>query len=440
MTSSFCALRAGTRPIWLVVAALALAVLAPEVAHAGAGDPSRSDVSWNTYRPAGWSAGSVATSTGYSRPGGSQRVREVQKRLNRLGYGAGEVDGLFGPLTQAAVQAFQADSELAVDGIVGPQTLRGLRTRTSQNARLLKVGTGYARAGGSERVREIQSRLNRLGFDAGEVDGLYGPRTEFAVVSYQADKSLPVDGVVGPQTQLALTGSSQRPTSDSGGTQQTKGEQPRAGTRPDADATRPLAQEDSGGGQWWTPVLWVAAALALIALVAVLLRALAPRLRRIRSARQAAQKQPPAPGAAGIQTERAGGPVTAAAVEKEEEPPPATLRWLVARISLAKGPEEPHVIHVGPELIAESDQRSWETGVLDDHGRPFAIAREDFESSLRHLIVSEGLPRLAEILRKDGLDLSAHDLESMPLVVELTGDLRKRLGEVQPTASRGGPR
>jgi peptidoglycan hydrolase-like protein with peptidoglycan-binding domain len=299
------------------------------------------------------------------------------------------------------------------------------------------------RAGGSQRVREIQSRLNRLGFHAGEVDGLFGPITEFAVVAYQADKSLPVDGIVGPQTELALTGFAQRaPGSD--GTRQAKGEQPSGRTRQNAGADRPRPRtwEASGDGNSWTPVLWVAAVLlALAASAAVLLRALAPRLTRIRSARRAArtQRKVSAPGAAGLQTTRAGGPVTATAIEKEETDaaeaaPPPTLEWLVARIRLVEGPEEEaQLIHIGPELIAEGDKRSWKTGLLDDQGIPFAIASEvDFESCLRDVIVSEGLPRLVEILRKDGLDLSKDDLESMPLVVELSADLRERLALGQP--------
>ena len=54
--------------------------------------------------PKGWSARSVGLGSGYSRPGGSDRVREVQRRLTRLGYRPGPVDGLFGPRTRAATR------------------------------------------------------------------------------------------------------------------------------------------------------------------------------------------------------------------------------------------------------------------------------------------------------------------------------------------------
>jgi len=54
-------------------------------------------------------------------------VRELQELLVLWGYYApAPVDGIFGPLTQSAVMAFQRDQEIAVDGIVGPITWNAL--------------------------------------------------------------------------------------------------------------------------------------------------------------------------------------------------------------------------------------------------------------------------------------------------------------------------
>ncbi len=49
-------------------------------------------------------------------------VKLIQSLLNRIGYNAGPVDGIFGPRTQQAVIAFQRDNGLTPDGIVGPAT------------------------------------------------------------------------------------------------------------------------------------------------------------------------------------------------------------------------------------------------------------------------------------------------------------------------------
>ena len=53
-------------------------------------------------------------------------VRTVQQKLKNWGYYSGEVDGIFGPLTTAAVKSFQRKNGLAVDGVVGRETFAAL--------------------------------------------------------------------------------------------------------------------------------------------------------------------------------------------------------------------------------------------------------------------------------------------------------------------------
>ena len=59
----------------------------------------------------------------------------------------------------------------------------------------------------TERVKKVQTLLQRLGYDVGDtgIDGKYGPRTERAVRRFQQDNGLRVDGIVGPETVKALT-------------------------------------------------------------------------------------------------------------------------------------------------------------------------------------------------------------------------------------------
>jgi peptidoglycan hydrolase-like protein with peptidoglycan-binding domain len=77
---------------------------------------------------------SLGLGTGFTRPGGSRRVRDLQRRLAALGYRPGTRDGLFGPRTQAAVLAFQRKHGLRRTGSVGSDVLRVLRTRTTPGA------------------------------------------------------------------------------------------------------------------------------------------------------------------------------------------------------------------------------------------------------------------------------------------------------------------
>jgi len=59
---------------------------------------------------------------------GSQgaQVRTLQRLLNKFGYGPLEVDGEFGPLTQAALRRYQAAKHLPVNGVAGDKTWEAL--------------------------------------------------------------------------------------------------------------------------------------------------------------------------------------------------------------------------------------------------------------------------------------------------------------------------
>ncbi len=56
-------------------------------------------------------------------------VAALQYLLQRAGHGAGRADGLFGPLTQAAVMRAQRAAGNGVDGLAGPATIASLRGR-----------------------------------------------------------------------------------------------------------------------------------------------------------------------------------------------------------------------------------------------------------------------------------------------------------------------
>ncbi len=53
-------------------------------------------------------------------------------------------------------------------------------------------------------VAKLQQALKAAGYDPGGADGIFGPKTKSAVVSFQKAHQLSVDGVVGPKTKGAL--------------------------------------------------------------------------------------------------------------------------------------------------------------------------------------------------------------------------------------------
>lgn len=125
-------------------------------------------------------------------------VRDIQDRLHALGYPCDpDARGQFADGTRGAVLAFQKARGLDVDGIVGPDTWRALYEAGFRlGDRLLYLRRPMFRG---EDVAELQSRLGVLGFDAGKVDGIFGPMTERAVLEFQHNRGLAEDGKAGPE-------------------------------------------------------------------------------------------------------------------------------------------------------------------------------------------------------------------------------------------------
>lgn len=124
-------------------------------------------------------------------------------------------DGIFGPKTRNSVVAFQRETGLSPDGIVGPQT----------STKLLEVYEGiiatlpdqylhypgyFITTGAKGRiVRQLQTYLRKIAQNDPRipivtVDGIFGPSTERAVKEFQATEDLPYEGTVGPATWSAI--------------------------------------------------------------------------------------------------------------------------------------------------------------------------------------------------------------------------------------------
>ncbi len=68
----------------------------------------------------------AATAAVYRRGSTGSGVTELQEKLQSWGYYTGEVDGVYGGRTEAAVKSFQRKNGLTVDGIAGPATLSAM--------------------------------------------------------------------------------------------------------------------------------------------------------------------------------------------------------------------------------------------------------------------------------------------------------------------------
>ena len=122
-----------------------------------------------------------------------QDINRLQKALGNQGYEI-DVDGIFGPLTQWAVEKYQTSVGLPSNGVADQKTQRILY------ARALYLSEPYLM--GSD-VRETQSLLGRIGYSV-DVDGVFNLRTWQAVVAFQRYFSLPEDGIIQGKTLTKL--------------------------------------------------------------------------------------------------------------------------------------------------------------------------------------------------------------------------------------------
>ncbi len=130
-------------------------------------------------------------------------IRDLHRRLAAAGFPAGGDAEQFDRETVKAVRSFQASRRIVEDGSVGRHTWNALIEADNRlGDRMLYLRSPMTRG---DDVTDLQPRLGSLGFDAGYVDGIFGPETERAVRNFQANQGVTPDGVTGPDTVAALT-------------------------------------------------------------------------------------------------------------------------------------------------------------------------------------------------------------------------------------------
>ena len=131
-------------------------------------------------------------------------VKTLQEKLNAKGFHSGNVDGIFGAKTYAAVTAFQKANSLGVDGIVGKLTWAKLYDATPVNVTPVTTQPMLRTGSRGDAVRKLQELLNAKGYTCGSVDGIFGSKTYAAVLAFQKANGLGADGIVGPLTWAKL--------------------------------------------------------------------------------------------------------------------------------------------------------------------------------------------------------------------------------------------
>jgi N-acetylmuramoyl-L-alanine amidase len=130
-------------------------------------------------------------------------VRDLQHRLSALGFDASTAaPATYDHVTAAAVRAFQQHRGLGATGVCDRVTWDALVEASWRlGDRPLYLTEPMVRG---DDVADLQRRLGAIGFDAGRVDGIFGRRTERALVDFQRNYGLVADAICGPATVGAL--------------------------------------------------------------------------------------------------------------------------------------------------------------------------------------------------------------------------------------------
>ena len=149
------------------------------------------------------------------------RVRLLQEALSRLGYFDGEPTGSYGRQTVHAVEQYQNDRGLPVNGIAGETTLLALFAQTAPEALPAAYETQTATEPAIEDTRsmpqesnigqrgshvlQLQQALISLSYlPSGAADGVFSQETLQAVLAFQKDNGLRETGSADRDTLRVL--------------------------------------------------------------------------------------------------------------------------------------------------------------------------------------------------------------------------------------------
>lgn len=136
-------------------------------------------------------------------------TKTLQQALSDLGHYKGEVDGVYGPETVAAVRAVQKAHDLPQTGTVDRATTLAIQADLAA-----KGGTSALTKGAS--TAALQQTLKLAGYWDGPVDGVWTDELTKALKKFQTDLGVPATGAVDAATiaafQKALEEAKEQPT------------------------------------------------------------------------------------------------------------------------------------------------------------------------------------------------------------------------------------
>jgi peptidoglycan hydrolase-like protein with peptidoglycan-binding domain len=138
-------------------------------------------------------------------------VEDVQRELLATGHFNGLVDGVTGPRTKIAIEAYQRDNKLDVTGEISKTLLEHIQYMRKLNQAAEFTGSVSPRVdvpavaaappaakapAADNAVAKVQQRLALLGYDPGSRSGQLDEGTRSAIMIFEMDHGLPMQGKI----------------------------------------------------------------------------------------------------------------------------------------------------------------------------------------------------------------------------------------------------
>ncbi|MEL6201574.1 MAG: peptidoglycan-binding domain-containing protein [Pseudomonadota bacterium] len=149
------------------------------------------------------------------------QLAEVQKLLSTMGFYDGKIDGLTGPMTRSAIEAYKVSAGLSGVAMTEDQLLNNVRRSSAVLAAIPRqemptpalpeptlrpnetapedIAQRLGPSARDERVRRVQAGLKAFGNNSISIDGVFGSQTRASIREFQALFELPVTGEIDDQ-------------------------------------------------------------------------------------------------------------------------------------------------------------------------------------------------------------------------------------------------
>ncbi|MGI9415815.1 MAG: peptidoglycan-binding domain-containing protein [Hyphomicrobiales bacterium] len=191
----------GKSPIISVVAGLcfSVAIAYNALGRQDARHPAPIEGFWNLQTGSTTKQSTALQPRGTDRRNGrfkpSKVVSDIQRDLTSMGLYGGDIDGLNGPRTRAAIMRYEKKYQLPARGLPTTRLLEHIRF----NKRILDAVESSPKPnkpGANHKVHLVQTGLAELGYSPGPVDGVLGEQTKQAIREFERHRRLRVTGQV----------------------------------------------------------------------------------------------------------------------------------------------------------------------------------------------------------------------------------------------------